>query len=808
MTIKLDRSICCDLNETISREWLVTNGLGGYAAGTVAGVLTRMQHGLLVAKPPDAITPQLLLAKIDEEVIFDQRSYHLGTNEYRDGTLNPAGFVHLETFRLEDGFPVFTYHLGGINGIMLEKRIWMEYGYNTTYIQYRVLRTASTEDNSSLENNLSGPMRVNSGSLRRMSGRLQEYAATAPRALILTLLPFSGYRPYNTSQQGEKPYKLRVHRSAEPDEDTTSRMELPLPHGVAGCTIYPSTKEQLPGARSMHPYHILAVGHTDSRVTFIPTGVWYWNFLHRHNTIAGRQASDDLYLPGVIRATLWPDEDAVLTVIVSTEELPSLQMNSRKLQVLYQQSVERQSQFFPATLKPQCYFDEDEEVMRTPHLSGPLFSAPSTTVVNRAGYQRLLLQAGDRFLVQHEQPCNTSSRHSLFDRPDKITFPVSNYYAMESSIRDALIALPGLMLATERHDDALKCLRYLLQHFRGGLLPDKLPAPGQEPQEGDYGNVDTTLWFCYALDHYLRTTHHYELLEEFYTRLSKSIQCYIEGTTNGIGVDPADGLLRAALPNKALTWMDATVDGKPVTPRAGKPVEVNALWYHALSLMFEWSHYLRKEADASHYQQWRTQCKHSFQQRFWHAEGGYLYDVVDGPDGDDRTLRPNQLLALSLRYPVFDTKDQQGVFDVVTGHLLTPYGLRTLSPEDSAYLGCLSPASEQYPQALHQGSVWGWLIGPYIEAMLATCRSSTSFDYSAEDSLHRSYLWQRSLHLLESFIDQFDRDILGMSAGLFDGDAPHRAEAGSASALVTAELLRIYEMLAQMPITHSEQVLA
>src|SRR5438876_8891002 len=142
MPIAFDRAICCDLHETISREWLITNGLGGYAAGTVAGTLTRIQHGLLVASSCDEASPRLLLAKIDEEILFDQRTYYLGTNEYRDGTMNPAGFVHLETFRLEEGFPVFTYRLGGIDGIMLEKRIWMPHGFNTTYIQYRLLSTS------------------------------------------------------------------------------------------------------------------------------------------------------------------------------------------------------------------------------------------------------------------------------------------------------------------------------------------------------------------------------------------------------------------------------------------------------------------------------------------------------------------------------------------------------------------------------------------------------------------------------------------------------------------------------------------
>src|SRR5438445_13388914 len=148
MPIAFDRSICCDFNETISREWLITNGQGAYASGTVAGALTRMQHGLLVAPVPvpGASVPQLLLAKIDEEIVFDQRTYYLGTNEFQDGTLNPSGFVHLESFRLEEGFPVFTYRLGGIDGITLEKRIWMPHGLNTTYIQYRVLRTATPQE--------------------------------------------------------------------------------------------------------------------------------------------------------------------------------------------------------------------------------------------------------------------------------------------------------------------------------------------------------------------------------------------------------------------------------------------------------------------------------------------------------------------------------------------------------------------------------------------------------------------------------------------------------------------------------------
>ena len=209
MPITFDRSICCDLNETISREWLITNGLGGYASGTVAGVLTRMQHGLLVISPRDTAAPQLLLAKIDEEVAFDQRTYYLGTNEYQEGTLNPSGFAHLETFRLEEGFPILTYRLGGIDGVMLEKRIWMPHGYNTTYIQYRVVPTATPFE----------PLNGTSdwrdtGITTRTSNidyaRYHSYPEAAQRVLTLTLLPFAAYRPFNQPQYGNNDWHFKV----------------------------------------------------------------------------------------------------------------------------------------------------------------------------------------------------------------------------------------------------------------------------------------------------------------------------------------------------------------------------------------------------------------------------------------------------------------------------------------------------------------------------------------------------------------------------------------------------------------------
>lgn len=796
MAIALDRNLCCDLKETISREWLVTNGRGGYAAGTVAGALTRMQHGLLVASLPHTTTPQLLLAKIDEEVLFDQRTYYLGTNEYQDGTLNPSGFAHLETFRLEEGFPVFTYRLGGIDGISLEKRIWMPHGQNTTYIQYRVLRSFPAEESVYSSR---GQYNTTAASNSAERFHLHVYPEVAQRVLTLTLLPFSAYRPHYQPQYGNNDWHFQVdiHRSTE-DSDAGSKggskPRITFPKGVAGCTI-----RAYEGAQ---PYHIFAVGQSESETTFIPTGVWYWHFLRRHDQAAMLPATDDLYLPCVISAKLRPGEDATLTIVVTAEELSTQMFTPKWLQLSYKRSVENQRNL----LQPQRYFGEGGEITHALQVL-PLTTSSSPDPTNPAPngegeeYLRLLLQAGERFLAQRRLPHdeNQSNAFAYFLKTESIPLLLSDYFGMAESTRDMLIALPGLTLSTGRYDEAYSILRNLACYFRQGLLPDRLPTPEQPLEEHDYGSVDTTLWYFSALDHYLRVTSNYELLDELYPRLVDSIGWYTRGTYNGIQVDSHDGLLMAQQAGKALTWMNASVKGTPVTPREGKPVEVNALWYHALSLIQEWSqrlyHMGRINSIPLHYQKQSLQCKKSFRRRFWYADGGYLYDGIDGPDGPDSAMRPNQLLAFSLRYAVLDEKYREGIFDLVTQHLLTPYGLRTLAPEAPEYRGRLSDNEhpEEVQRALHQGSVWPWLIGPYIDAMFHLSHART--DAARNENLWQEYLWRKGVRTVEAFRTQLAVGMLGSIAGALDGDAPHHGGYQIASALSVGELLRTYNRL-------------
>ncbi len=780
MPITLDRSICCDLQETISREWLVTNGIGAYASGTVAGVLTRMEHGLLVACPPEKNIPHLFLAKIDEEVVFDQRTYYLGTNEYRDGTLNPSGFVHLETFRLEEGFPIFTYRLGGIDGIMLEKRIWMQQGRDTTYIQYRVIRTTTADETGYRRSGFTG-------ALSNSTSHTTEFGASAQQPITLTLLPFTAYRPHTQAQHGNNDWHFQVqhHTSEEIQHNDGSEHAVMLPKGVAGCTI--RAWDNAP------PYHLLAVGQAESEATFIPTNVWYWNFLHRQDAAEGKPALDDLYLPGVIRATLWPTEDSTLTIMVSTEELAMQTLRPNQLVHSYRRSVEGQKQLRATAATPQRYFGEGGEAARAQRLSVlPLSTISTHPPIEDEAFLRSLLRACEHFLVQRTLPSpgKRGDHELLFDRVERTPDILSEFYSMERRTRDTLIALPGVMLATGRHSEVARILRDLVYTFKQGMLPETLPLADNSITEYRYQSADLLLWYCYALDSYLRMSQDYALLNDLYPHLVESINWYIQGNEYGVKMGAEDGLLTLA--RGAATWMNAHRDGMAVTPRIGKPVEINALWYNALSLLHEWSQRIAYTGRFTRvpvpYQELLTRCQASFQQKFWYADGGYLFDVIEGPDSKDAALRPNQLLAISLRYPIATPEQRASILSVIAKILLTPYGLRTLAPDAQAYHSTLGSRQEEQQDALHQGSVWTWLLGPCIDALYNPAYTS---DYDET-------VWKKSLRQLAPFNKHLSEGMVDMIGGVFDGDYPHNAGYVPASIVSCAELLRAYYTLTQV----------
>ncbi|MBN1458115.1 MAG: glycogen debranching enzyme family protein [Armatimonadetes bacterium] len=344
---------------------------------------------------------------------------------------------------------------------------------------------------------------------------------------------------------------------------------------------------------------------------------------------------------------------------------------------------------------------------------------------------------------------------------------IAGYHWFEEWGRDTMISLPGLTLVTGRPEVARSILHSYARYQRDGLIPNRIPSLDEEPH---YNTVDATLWLFWAVQKYVEYTGDREFLDrELLPVLLKAIERYARGTRHDIGMDPADGLLRAGNPTTQLTWMDAKVGDWVVTPRYGKPVEINALWYNALCFV--------EQLGAAQAGPSPDQVRESFARRFWNEEFGFLNDVVDGDLSYDASLRPNQVLAASLPYPVLDAARARRMLAAVKRELLTPYGLRTLSPHDSRYQGRYVGDQRSRDGAYHQGTVWPWLLGPFITAYVGTAE-----DRAAAQQEARRWLEPCWRHLREAG--------LGYVSEIFDGDAPHFAKGCIAQAWSVAEILR------------------
>jgi predicted glycogen debranching enzyme len=307
------------------------------------------------------------------------------------------------------------------------------------------------------------------------------------------------------------------------------------------------------------------------------------------------------------------------------------------------------------------------------------------------------------------------------------------------------------------------------------MLPNNFPdRAGQTP---GYNTVDATLWYVLAIRAYADKTRDTALVDELLPVLGDIIDWHLRGTRYGIGVDPADGLLRAGEAGVQLTWMDARVGDWVVTPRIGKPVEIQALWYNALRIVAAFRHQ-RGDTRAAAYLAAAGQARASFLQRFWRPDLGYLADVVDGPSGDELHLRPNQILALSLPHALLEGEPAQQVLTAVGRALLTPYGLRSLSPDDAAYRGDCTGDQVRRDGAYHQGTAWTWLIGAYVQAHARVYKNRPA-----------------ALDLLRPFEHHLRDAGLGSVSEILDGDPPHLPRGAVAQAWGVAEVLRAWRAL-------------
>jgi predicted glycogen debranching enzyme len=338
--------------------------------------------------------------------------------------------------------------------------------------------------------------------------------------------------------------------------------------------------------------------------------------------------------------------------------------------------------------------------------------------------------------------------------------------------RDTMIALPGLTLTTGRPDIATRILRTFAAFVDRGMLPNRFPERGEAPE---YNTVDATLWYFEAIRACHAATRDDGLLEDLVPVLERIVEAHVRGTRYGIGVDPADGLLHAGEAGVQLTWMDAKVGDWVVTPRTGKPIEINALWYNALRTMAAFARRLGRSPEP--WAGMAARVAGSFG-RFWHDGRSDCYDVVDGPDGDDASLRPNQVFAVSLPFTPLTPERQRGVVDACARHLLTSHGLRSLAPGDPRYRSSYGGDRRTRDSAYHQGTVWGWLLGPFALA---------HFRVYGDRDVARSFLEPMAHHVAAYGV--------GSVAEVFDGDAPFRPGGCIAQAWSVGEILRAWHLL-------------
>ncbi|MEJ2209379.1 MAG: amylo-alpha-1,6-glucosidase [Anaerolineae bacterium] len=670
------RGLCSDLEFSGRREWLVTNGIGGYAAGTLAGMLTRRYHGLLVAALQPPVGRVLLLAKLDETATYGGRSYPLFTNRWSGDEVEPEGYLHLERFHLEGTTPVWTFALADA---LLEKRLWMEPGANTTYVRY---------------------------DLRRAS-----------RPLGLKVDALVDHRDHHAATHVDyDPLPLTVEHVAPGAEGAGLRITA----GPRHASLYLLSAE----ARATLRYQ------------------WYYNFRLSVEEYRGLDPLDDNLYVGFFQATLEPGGS--LTLVASTEPRPSLDGGE-------------------AYARRQAH--EEDLLARATAILG---DAPPAV--------RHLVLAADQFIVRRAlppagaQPREAGQPMDAEPAADGRSI-LAGYPWFSDWGRDTMISLPGLTLAAGRPELAARILRTYARYVDGGMLPNRFPDAGEAPE---YNTVDATLWYFEALRAYHAATGDDDLLRELFPVLQEIVACHRQGTRYHIGVDPADGLLYAGEEGVQLTWMDAKVDDWVVTPRIGKPVEINALWYNALRVMSGFAQRLGQPA--ADYQALAQRALAGFV-RFWNEEAGYCYDVLDGPGGDDARLRPNQLFAVSLPHSPLGSEQQRAIVDVCAAHLLTGLGLRSLAPGEPGYQGVYGGKRRERDGAYHQGTVWGWLIGPFVAAHLRVYGDAPAA---------RSFLRPLLYHL--------DDHCVGSLSEIFDGDAPFRPRGCFAQAWTVAEVLRAWQM--------------
>ncbi len=645
------------------REWLITNGIGGYASSTIIGANTRRQHGLLTASLHPPVQRVLIWSKVEEILNLGKAQYSFGSNE-RPGWVE-EGQKHLQRFSYEN-LPLYNYQ---VEDVWLDKKIALVYGHNTAVVGYEV---------------------KNGG-----------------RPLKLTLKPLLNFR---THEESSTRYDLEFAEAF-----TEQQMSLtPLKNQDVQIQLY--CEKGRVKREEKHYYE-----HLGKRLC--AQNVYDEYMQYAWEITDGKPPLDTHYVPAVFEVEFAPYEASRFAIICTLEELPA-----PKGWELIAQADQRQ-----------------DNLANHVGISEPLV--------------RSLVKAADQFIVQRQ---STAMKTVLAGYP---------WFADWG--RDTMIAFHGLTLVTKRFADAKEILWTFAKYIKNGLVPNMFPDEGSAPL---YNTVDASLWYFYAVDQYLRYTKDYAFIQqEIYPKLKEIITYYQNGTDFSIGM-ANDGLIKAGSGTDQVTWMDVRIGDYVVTPRHGKPVEINALWYNALRVMAELAQ--RFNEDSAPYQTLAEQVKISFNEKFWNEASGGLFDWIS-EETSNTQIRPNQIFAVSLPYTMLSRDKEQKIVEQVMQKLYATYGLRSLAQDDAEYKGVYQGKLWNRDCAYHQGTTWSFLLGGLITAYCKIHNNDAASLAQAKK-------------MLEAIEDHLQDSCLGSIAEIFDGDEPILARGCFAQAWGVGEILRSY----------------
>ncbi len=649
--ITKDKTALQDFANASQYEWLETNGLGGWSGSSIIGVNTRRYHGLLVAAIEPPTERMVVLSKLDETIIIDDKRIELGVNLFPGNIIHPGGHQYLNSFN-KDIFPQWEYEA---EGIRLKKTIGMIHSENTVVILYEVMKAAKP---FSLE--------------------------------LLPLIAAKGY--HSLIREG-----AQMHWNADFNNGVFHNQ----PDGMTDIFI------SVPGSSYRHQPR------------------WFSSFQYSVEQYRGQDYTEDLFNHGIFSVELKQGDS--FGIIVSTRnpegkdahELLSNEATRRRLLISNQ---------------------PDDEVIKQ------------------------LVLAADQFIVKRDEDLKTI---------------IAGYHWFTDWGRDTMISLPGLCLSTGRFEDARKILAAFAKSVSRGMLPNRFQDKGEEPE---YNNVDGTLWYFIAVYKYLKATGDKDfVLQELLPVLKEIIDWHYKGTRYNIHVD-TDGFLYAGEAGQQLTWMDARIGDWVVTPRMGKPVEIQALWYNALQIFAEFLQLNDQYDDVLIVNRSAEKLQQNFVQQFWYTEGNNLYDNMDENGNPVAELRPNQLFAISLPFALIKDEKAKSILKIVEENLYTPVGLRSLAATDSQYIPVYGGDQWHRDSAYHQGTVWSWLLGAYIDGIMSEP------GFIGSDGLMGK---EKALKIIEDFNYHLSEGCGGSVSEIFDADRPHHPRGCVAQAWGVGEVLRV-----------------